>query len=62
METIALKFDSKEQLFAFYSRLNDVHCSVDLRDYTLSSTFSQTDVLIAVKNFGAAAMHEERIY
>lgn len=62
METISLKFNSKEQLLNFYSRLENIHCAIDLKEFILSSTFSQTDVLIAVKKCGARVLTEENIY
>lgn len=62
METISLKFDVKEQLLSFYSHLENAYCTIDLKEFVLSSTFSQTDVLIAVKKYGARILAEENIY
>jgi hypothetical protein len=62
METVSLKFSTKEQLLSFYSRLENIHCTIDLKDLVLSSAFSQADVLVAIKNYGVRILTEESIY
>jgi hypothetical protein len=53
MKTITLMFDSKKQLLEFFSTMGKVAFAIDLKKLILTSSFSPTDVLSAVKKYDA---------
>lgn len=53
MKTTTLLFNSKTQLLEFYYTLGSVAFAVDLNKLALTSSFSPTDLLSAVKKYDA---------
>ena len=62
MNTITLKFGTKADLLNFYTRSENAQFTIDLEELTLTSSFSESDVVVAIKNYNARLQMEEAVY
>jgi hypothetical protein len=62
MENICLQFYTREQLLDFLKRTGTIHCTIDLKELTLCSRFTESELNLAIHSYQADMMVDSLIY
>lgn len=62
MENTCLQFYTREQLFDFLKRTGITKCTIDLKELTLCSRFTESEMNLAIHSYHVDVMMESMIY
>lgn len=62
MENTCLQFYTREQLFEFLKRSGIAHCTLDLKQLSLCSRFTEPQIDLALYSFHAEVMVDSLVY
>ena len=62
MENTCLQFYTREQLFEFLKRSAITQCTINLKELTLSSRFTEPEMNLAIYSYQAETMVDSLVY
>lgn len=62
MENTCLQFYTREQLLEFLKRTGTIHCTIDLKELTVCSRFTESEMKLAIHSYHADVMVDSLVY